>query len=171
MNLYIIRHAIAVEAGDPKYAEDSQRPLTEKGADKMKKIAQGLLKLEVQLDLILSSPAVRTIATAEILAGKLNVKKSRLIATEHLALDGDAGQLIAEIKNRHIQVKNMALIGHEPNLSRLISLLVFGNEEGALKIKKGSVCLLTTDALEYGKCASLNWLLSPSQLVQIGKNS
>jgi len=58
MNLYIIRHAIAVDEGAPEY-EDSQRPLTDKGKKKMRQIAKGLHTLGVGFDLILSSPYVR----------------------------------------------------------------------------------------------------------------
>ena len=171
MNLYVIRHAIAVEAGNPKYEEDCQRPLTGKGKDKMKKIAQGLWEMETQMDLILSSPAVRAMETAKILANRLDIKKSRLIVTEHLEATGYADQLINEIKEKYGDMENIALVGHEPYLSSLVSVLISGKTDSSLTLKKGGVCLLTTDALEYGKCASLNWLLSPSQLVQIGKNS
>ena len=43
MNLYIVRHAIAVQRGTPDYEDDSQRPLTDKGRKKMKKIVYVLL--------------------------------------------------------------------------------------------------------------------------------
>ena len=68
MNLYIIRHAIAVEEGTPEYQEDSQRPLTDKGKKKMVQIAKGIRALNVKFDLVLSSPYVRANETAEILA-------------------------------------------------------------------------------------------------------
>ena len=41
MNLYVVRHAIAVERETPGYDDDSQRPLTAKGQKKMEKIARG----------------------------------------------------------------------------------------------------------------------------------
>ena len=59
MILYIIRHAIAVEAGSFE-GDDSQRPLTSKGQKKMRSIAQGLKELEIELDLILTSPYLRS---------------------------------------------------------------------------------------------------------------
>jgi phosphohistidine phosphatase len=171
MNLYIIRHAIAVEAGDPKYEEDSQRPLTGKGRDKMKKIAQGLWEMEVQLDLILCSPAVRTLETAKILANRLDVKKSRLIPTEHLGVSGHPDRLINEINEMYGTMENIALVGHEPYLSNLVSMLIAGSADASLVLKKGSVCLLSTDALQYEKCATMNWLLSPAHLIHIGENA
>ena len=53
MNLYIVRHAIAVQRGTPDYEDDSQRPLTDKGRKKMKKIVQGLRQFDTRLNTIL----------------------------------------------------------------------------------------------------------------------
>ena len=55
MNLYFIRHAIAVQAGTPEYENDSLRPLTDKGIKKMQKIARGLKDLGAEIDLIASA--------------------------------------------------------------------------------------------------------------------
>src|SRR5688572_19125467 len=158
MNLYIIRHAIAMDADTDKYDDDVQRPLTTKGKEKMKKIAQGLWELEVQLDLILSSPTMRTLETARILASRLDVKKDKLIATDHLSVAGYADQLINEINEKYSEVENLGLVGHEPYLSSLISMLLGGDPNISLKLKKGGVCYLTIDTLQYDRCATLNWL-------------
>ena len=171
MKLYVIRHAIAVEAGDPKYEEDSQRPLTGKGKEKIKKIAQGLWELEIQLNLILSSPTVRTMETAAILAKRLDVKKSRIIPTEHLEATGYADQLINEINEKYGDAEEIALVGHEPYLSNLVSVLLTGDANISMTLKKGSVCKLSVDTLQYGRCANLDWLLSPAQLIHIGENA
>ena len=50
MNLYIVRHAIAVEHGTPGYEDDSQRPLTDNGRKKMKKISRSLDRLGIRLE-------------------------------------------------------------------------------------------------------------------------
>jgi phosphohistidine phosphatase len=137
----------------------------------MKKIAQGLWELEVQFDMILCSPAVRTVETAKILANRLDVKKDRVISSENLAATGYADQLVNEIKEKYGDVESIALVGHEPNLSSLVSVLISGDANSSLVLKKGGTCFLSTDALEYGKCATLHWLLSPAQLIHIGENS
>lgn len=171
MNLYLIRHAIAVDAATSEYEDDLQRPLTAKGREKMKKIAQGLWELEVQLDLILCSPAMRTMETARILANRLDVKKDKLIATSHLGTSGYADQLIQEIHEKYDEVENLALVGHEPYLCNLISVLLCGNGDISLTLKKGGVCHLSIEALKFGKCADLKWLLTPAQLIHIGENA
>ena len=74
MNLYIVRHAIAVQRGTPGHDDDSQCPLTDNGRKKMKKIVQGLHQLDIELDTILPSPYVRARDTAKILANEFKVE-------------------------------------------------------------------------------------------------
>ena len=68
MNLYILRHGIAVEHGAPGYAKDADRPLTPEGERKLGQIAEAMKALELTFDLILSSPYLRARQTAEIVA-------------------------------------------------------------------------------------------------------
>ena len=166
MNLYIIRHAIASPAEAAE--EDSQRPLTKKGQRKMRKIAQGMRKLEVQADWILTSPYLRALETAKILRNVFELKKNQLIEAEHLSPLGHSDQLINEINQKFAEAQNIILVGHEPYLSSLISVLLFGDAGGALTLKKGGMCKLVVNQLQYGRCAALEWLLSPSQLVELG---
>ena len=64
MNLYILRHGIAVERGTPGYAKDADRPLTLEGERKLQLIAQAMKALDLAFDLILSSPYLRARQTA-----------------------------------------------------------------------------------------------------------
>jgi phosphohistidine phosphatase SixA len=68
MNLFLLRHAIAVEPGALSGASDAARPLSPEGKEKMRKIARGMKALDLSFDLILSSPYVRARETAEIVA-------------------------------------------------------------------------------------------------------
>ena len=74
MELYLVRHAIAEDRAD---AGDDERALTEAGRAKMIRATQGLRKLKVRPDLILTSPLRRARETAEILAQGLTVPRSR----------------------------------------------------------------------------------------------
>jgi phosphohistidine phosphatase len=169
MELYIIRHAIAEEPGTPGYEDDSQRPLTEQGRKKMRKIVKGLKQLEKPIDLILTSPYLRATQTAEILAKVLDLGKDKVIQTDQLSPTGYADQLIAEINEKYNHVEHMALVGHEPYLSSLVSMLLAGAPDISLNLKKGGICSLSVDHLAYARCANLNWLLSPAQLIEVGR--
>ncbi len=165
MNLYIVRHAIAVEPGTPGYDDDSQRPLTDTGRKKMKKIVKGLRQLEVELDLILTSPYVRARDTAEILASGFKMKK-KIAFTDNLIPPGNFDRLIDEIGEKY-NVDNLALVGHEPMLSSFISFLMTGNPDAAITLKKGGVCLLSADDLRQERRAALQWLLTPAIMVEL----
>src|SRR5215467_8892001 len=95
--IYILRHGIAVERGTGGYTNDSERPLTDEGSKKMRRIARMLRKFELSFDLILSSPYVRARQTAEIVAKGLKAQ-DRLKFSEHLAAEGDAERVLEQLK-------------------------------------------------------------------------
>jgi phosphohistidine phosphatase len=134
----------------------------------MRKIALGLRELEGTVDLILTSPYLRAAQTAQILGRVFKLKKGQVIETEHLASMGFPDQLIQLVNEGHPEAGGIMLVGHEPYLSRLISVLVSGDSNLSLNFKKGGVCRLSLDQLQYGRCATLDWLLFPSQLAEIG---
>jgi phosphohistidine phosphatase len=159
MEIYVLRHGIAVDRGTPGFKKDSDRPLTEEGEEKTRDISQAMLGMGLQFDLILSSPYARAKRTAQIVAREL---EEEVTTTDSLIPDGNALELIAEINDEKPQ--RILLVGHEPDLSRLISVLMTGDSDALIELKKGGLCKLTTDKLTFGKCATLNWLLTPKQL-------
>jgi phosphohistidine phosphatase len=167
MDLFILRHAIAVPHGSEGYVHDSDRPLTPKGKKKMRRIAEGMQALDLSFDLILSSPLVRARQTAEILAKVFKAEKN-LKFTEHLAVGGDSKALIDEIDRKYGTLAGIVLVGHEPSLSQLISLLLSGDGGLSIMMRKGGLCKLTVDSLRHGRCATLDWLLTPGQMAHIG---
>lgn len=166
MNLYVIRHAIAVDAGTPGFEDDSQRPLTEKGRKKMESIAVGLQSLGVELNLILASPYRRARETAEILAETFKMK-DRLVLSDFLKPMSDIDELLGDINEKY-PVDNLAVVGHEPFLSELVSTLLAGNTSLMVDMKKGGVCSLSLDNLLHERRAVLEWLLTPAQLARLG---
>jgi len=157
MKLYLVRHAIAEALTNQE--DDSLRPLTEKGCEKMKRIAQALKELGVQPDLIVSSPYVRASQTASILAKELNYKEE-LAYNDFLVPMAEPDDMIGEI-NEKISVDELMLVGHEPNLSSLVSVLLAGNPDLSINFKKGGVCCLSVDDLHYDRKATLEWLVTP----------
>jgi len=165
MKLYLIRHGNAVEHGTPGYEDDSLRPLTASGRDKMKKIASALKRLDVKPDLIVSSPYLRARQTAEILAKVLKYKQE-LAFSDMLVPMGNADNFIEEI-NAKYNVAELMLVGHEPCLSILIGTLTAGNPELTVNLKKGGVCCLSSDNLQTERKAVLEWLLTPKILIEL----
>jgi len=163
MNLYVLRHGIAVEPGTPGYEKDADRPLTPEGERKLLQVAKAMDALDLTFDLILSSPYLRARQTAEIIAEAFKARK-KLDFSDSLACGGDTKKLVAYLNRLQPPPENVLLVGHEPYLSGLISLLVFGAATSAVVMKKAGLCKLATESLKHGRCAALEWLLTPKQM-------
>lgn len=166
MKVYLVRHAIAVPHFTPEYEDDNQRPLTDKGRAKMRDITRGLKALGVSVHIILSSPYVRARQTAEILHEGLQVQ-TPIVFTENLLPLAHPDHLWEELKG-YSQVESVAMVGHEPNISSLANLLL-GVTRLQILFKKGGVCHITIDDFSGAPSATLHWLLTPKQLVAIGR--
>jgi len=169
MNIYLLRHAIAVEPALPDHGNDRERPLTARGKARMRRIARAMKALGLSFDVILSSSYVRARETAEIVADTLGME-GRLKCVESLTPRGSRQAVISEIRAEHGDANALLLIGHEPFLSNLISTLVSGDSTNSMEInlKRGGLCNLSVETLTYSRCARLEWLLAPRHLVHIG---
>ena len=161
MNLFLLRHGIAVERGDLDYQNDAARPLTPKGRRQLRQVAAAVRALELRFDAVWSSPLVRARQTGEIMSRKF---KAGLVFAGELKPGGDPRKLIRKISRQKPVPENLLLVGHEPDLSELISLLVAGRPGAGFALKKGGMARLEIEALQAGKCATLAWLLAPAQL-------
>jgi phosphohistidine phosphatase len=167
MNLFFLRHAKA-ESRSPKWRPDSKRPVTREGEERMEEVARGAQALGLSFDLILTSPYARALRTAEILADVYGAKK--LFETSNLAADAEPNKIIDEINENFASVEQIVLVGHEPFMTQLVSTLISGaGTPVAIDLKKAGLCKLSIQKLAFGKCACLDWLLTPRQLAALGQ--
>jgi len=167
MELLIVRHAIAVERGDAAYPNDNERPLTPDGIHKFRAAARGLKSLGARPERILSSLLVRARQTAEILrdvlAGDIDLDFS-----DHLAPGGDYGALLRQVAT--LGADSVAVVGHEPHLSGLVSYsLVGGAARASLLLKKGAAALVVFDGPAEAGRGTLEWLAQPGVLRAMGR--
>ena len=163
MNIFLLRHGIAVDPGSAGFDRDSDRILTPKGERRLWQVADAMAAQNLSFDVILTSPYIRARQTADIIAEALDLRK-KLQEVEHLMPGGSAKKLIETINGLKPAPADVLLVGHEPSMSELISLLVFGETHGFLLMKKGGLCKLSSDSLHNGRCATLEWLLTPKQM-------
>ncbi len=156
---YIIRHGIAVERGTPGISDDSKRALTPEGKKKMAEIAQGLVRLGVSLDWIVSSPLVRAVETAKIVAETMN-SNVPLDICDDLRPGGAAEALIAYLA-KHANRKSILVVGHEPDLSELAGRLIGAGHRAHLALKKGGCCLIEFTEFPPKSPGKLIWWLTP----------
>ena len=146
--------------------KDSERSLTEEGKRKMRRIAKGMKATGLSFDVILTSPFRRAKQTAEIVAGVLQLQK-RLKVFPALAAGEKTRELVEALEEPLSTSEVVLLVGHEPDLSDLISRLVTGGPDMSLTLKKGGLCKLMLNSIRYGRCAALEWLLAPGQLARL----
>lgn len=118
--LFLIRHAKS--SWDDPELPDRQRPLNDRGRRDAPMIAGRLARREVKPDLILSSPALRALTTAKIIAGKLDYKRKHIVVDDRLyaAAADDLLELIHELGD---PLRCVMIVGHNPELSELAQRL------------------------------------------------
>jgi phosphohistidine phosphatase len=156
MKLLILRHATAVPADTPDLA-DEDRPLTGRGRKRFTKAARGLAEIIDPPDLLLTSPLERARETARI-AGKA----WKVTPTEEPLLAGGTPEAILAAVAQHPESSVVAVVGHEPDMSRLLSHVVGGNGD-RLPFKKGGAALVEFPDGAAG-AGRLIWFMPPRLL-------
>jgi len=156
-----VRHAEAEEQANALLAGrgDAQRRLTKDGMRQMRKGAAGLAALVDTIQVILSSPLVRAVQTADILSDAFPHAK-RLQHTR-LSPGFDPDKLRTWVAS---QSGTIALVGHEPDLSLWIGYMTCGDSRSLVHMKKGSVCLLELPDQAFPGEARIAWCLTLKQL-------
>jgi len=167
MNLYLLRHGIAADIGG-EITSDALRPLTAEGRDKTGQVAAGLLRSEVKLDLIATSPLLRARQTCEIV---LNTYRSIANPTMEVWPELEYAEfpgILARLKQ--CTADNVMIVGHEPGFSRLAVQLLTGSPTGfILDFKKAAVCAIELQSDRDGFLATLLWHAAPRQLRLAGQ--
>jgi phosphohistidine phosphatase len=153
MDLILWRHA---EAEDGRYdLPDAARQLTKKGRDQAAHMAKWLNKHMPDKPCILASPSVRTQQTADALAQPYTLE-DRLFTT------ASVDDYLAVIRAHH-KARTLMLVGHQPLLGELASLLLCG-EVQPWSVEKGSIWWLRPHGQNIQDGADLVTLISPALL-------
>ena len=167
MKLLVLRHDVA-EPGEGAASRDAdaKRALTPKGKKRAEKSARGIARLlEDGVDVLASSPFRRARETADALAHALDDVE----VTEVDALEPDRAPAdIALWLNALDGADQVAIVGHEPSLSQLVTWLVSGLSTPWLALGKGGACQLELPEPVAPGQARLVWLLEPKQLRRLG---
>ena len=164
MQVYFLRHGLAGQHGDPAYKDDSLRPLTTEGLEKMRRAALGMQTLGLNFDAILSSPYLRARQTAETVTQIFKDQTHKIHFTENLLPPASIENLLQEVLDRFSGAKDVLFVGHEPHLSQMISCLLKASPSLNIDFKKGALCSLQIRLNPSKPDASLLWLLTSKQL-------
>ena len=156
MELYILRHGIAEDghAGLP----DEQRQLTAEGRSKLREVLKAARRAGVSPSLILTSPLVRAVQTAEIASEELSYKGD-LVRTRALVPDADPSETWSEIR-LHSDEGQLLLASHNPLCASLAGYLL-GSRELWVDYKKGAILRVDFDRFGAEPHGVLRWFLVP----------
>lgn len=170
LKLYLIRHGIA--ADQENYPQDEERPLTDKGEKKTRKVAQRLREMNLSCDLILTSPLLRAHQTALILQ-EMGLTPEVKISTS-LAPGGDINNWLSWLSQWRSEDGipsrdgggDLGLVGHEPDLGQWAEILLWGEVRERIVLKKAGILGLNLphSGDPVGN-SQLFWLTSPKLLL------
>jgi len=159
MKLIFVRHAAAIERSDK--ISDVNRYLTSEGKIYFRKTAQTMLKNGVEPSMILTSPLIRAVQTADILAETLSFS-GPLVVSEEIA-PGLEILTLQTLFKRYQSVDELVLVGHEPDFSSIIVSLL--NLPSGFNFKKGAAIKLKLDPLRQDKLATFKWLAAGTKII------
>lgn len=166
MKLILFRHGLAMdrEMALAQKMDDYRRPLTPKGRDKTEKMAKLLKSFDFEIDLLVSSPLVRALQTAEILFPV--VKSKDIFECAELVPSAPPQAFAQWLKIHSNNATCIVAVGHEPQLSAFASWALAGATHSFIELKKSGMICLEFESFEdiSMKSAELLWVLAPKLL-------
>ena len=155
VEIHLLRHA---HAGDSEAWDgpDEARPLTPKGRVQSERMGTFLRAIGFQPDVVLSSPKVRALQTAEIVAAELGLK---VTVDDRLAEGFGPADLSALLAER--PVRRPLLVGHDPDFTSLVTLLC---GTACVEMKKGALARVDVRLPLQPGGGMLRWLVPPELL-------
>jgi len=159
MDLYLLRHGKA-EKTVPVGGTDEGRPLTGRGKSEIRSIAEWIRSHGCIFDYIATSPLRRAYETAAIVAEVYPDSRGPVV-WEELSPGMDFDRLLNRIREQG-SLPSLLLVGHEPSLSNLISVIISGSVDARIVVKKGGLAKIVNFIPDLEPCGDLVWLLSPA---------
>src|SRR5262245_58857535 len=159
MFIYLARHAWAGERGDPRWPDDSLRELEPAGIKRYTKVVKLLADRGFAPERIATSPYIRCLQTAEIIAKNVEDKP----AIEKLPALEPGSDLQSLLAWSRAQGKlNVCWVGHSPDVEQLAAALIGGS--GQIRFAKGAVAAIGFEGEPHAGSGELCWLATAKLL-------
>jgi len=154
MRLFLVQHGKARPGN-----EDSERSLTEHGAETVSRVAVWAARVGIKVDQIRHSGKLRAEQTASIFANELNTPKG-VIAVKGLNPNDEVTQVAATLQGEQ---ESIMLVGHLPHLSRLVGMLVTGNLDNVVvRFRNAGIVCLSQQEEKW----AIDWVMQPDLLAE-----
>ena len=160
MELVLVRHGVAEDAGPGTGWRDEPRRLTPEGRTRMAAAARGMASIGLRPDVVLTSPLVRCRETAEIVVAAVG---GELHEDPRLRPGLEAGRLL-EVLLEHPDAARVLVCGHQPDMSEVAADLTGGSR---VPFRKGGTAVIDVDTGRPG-AALLVAVLPPRVLRALG---
>jgi phosphohistidine phosphatase len=159
MEIFLLRHAEAVEAGKQRmHTLQDDRPLSSKGKHQMKESAGVIGQALPGPVSLLSSPLLRAVQTAKIVAKALD-KRGKVVISNYLLPHVPPQRLWTAVLST-LEEEAILLVGHDPQLSKLVAFLT-GTQSSSVDFKKGALCCIELEDRELPRTGKIKWFLTP----------
>lgn len=167
MKVLVIRHAPAGdrEAWKAEGQDDRLRPITPEGKKQMRRAVAGLASLVGEIDVLATSPLVRAVQSAELVASRFGCDP---VTVDALEPERDPEELVQWLKEQRSN-STIAVVGHEPHLSRFIGFLSTDKRASFIILKKAGTALLELADPPRPGSGALAWLLPPRVLRRLAE--
>lgn len=171
MILYLLRHGQAVSKGEG-FGTDEERKLTSAGAATLRKVLTlASNSFGAEIDLILSSPYLRAVQSAEIAKEILQPKQSNIITDATLSPQSSPYELYSFVSRRS-QTERILIVSHQPLIGEVLCDLI--GSDASITLPPGSMArvdIATKNALKEviqtgvatgirARTGTLVWLIS-----------
>lgn len=164
MTIHLLRHGLAADCG-PGIPTDRDRPLTEEGRDEPH-VAKAMAEMDLGLELILSSPFLRAAQTAGQIADELALGRRPVLRRTRGRRHARRGLVLQKLDQVRPRPASVLLVGHEPLLGEIVSMLLTGRTGLSLVFKKAGLARISAPRPRPGE-GTLEWLLTPKQLARM----
>lgn len=167
MDVILIRHAKAGDADPNTWPDDHQRPLTAEGVAEQRSAARAMKKMGISFEFLVTSPLVRAVQTAEVVAEVYRWKEPPQVA-EELGTSCTAAAVV-KLLAKFPPDATVGLVGHEPSFSRVAAALIGKSGDAAIELKKSGVVGIAFEGHPAQGAGTLLYHLKPGHLRKIGK--
>src|SRR5215467_5005725 len=155
MIIYFVRHASAGQRVlNPK--KDEKRPLDADGIAQCGHVGRALAAMNVQPDMIISSPFKRATQTASLIGNEIGYEGK--LQLEPAVLPEASFADFRRMLEKYLKHEAVMVVGHNPSITEFLARMIGkAGCEALIEFKKGAVARAETAR----QSATLNWFLTP----------
>jgi phosphohistidine phosphatase len=161
MNVYLLRHAHALDIGEQGIQTDEERPLSDQGKQQVELVADAITRVGLKFDQVLTSPLRRALETAQELARHLEMPESVVVPSKQLEPGVSSKKLMKRL--RSLEATDVLLVGHAPDLNEHAAWLL-GSKRAQVEIAKAGLAFIRCEESPRKGAGVLDWLLTPDLL-------